>query len=404
METFSGNVNYFEEVLFASGVTTFLEVATWVGISLLIFDTLDYLTRDKVTAFIERNSWAGPLMGAIFGAIPGCGGAIMMVPLYNKRKISFGTLVASFIATFGDAAFIILVGRPDIFGWLFLIGFVVGIIVGYFLDIPPIKRWIDSKLDKKYKWEQRAIDKEKERNSKLRMPGRSYVFIDTKVMPILLTITVIGLFPATIMDIVYASRDADPVGSAGVYMEVMEWTGFVLTLFFSLYYFGTQIANRYVLDPSECDCDNKSKGKYIDVLHHMFENLIEIITWVFIGSLIFETIFAYAEDGFNKFIGMGQGSMAVLIGVLIGMIPGCGPQIAFARVALATASGGGALAVGMFAALTANSINQDGDAGFALFAKDKKAAVWMRIFNAIPALIVGYILVGMSAAGVRLPA
>ncbi|WP_282957001.1 putative manganese transporter [Keratinibaculum paraultunense] len=77
------------------------------------------------------------------------------------------------------------------------------------------------------------------------------------------------------------------------------------------------------------------------------------------------------------------GLSAVIIGILVGIIPGCGPQIIF--VTLYTKG------LIPFAALLANAISQDGDALFPLIAIDKKSALWATILTTIPAIITGLI-------------
>jgi len=52
------------------------------------------------------------LVGALMGVSPGCGGAIFMMPLYLRGVVSFGTLVATLIATMGDSSFVIIAQRP----------------------------------------------------------------------------------------------------------------------------------------------------------------------------------------------------------------------------------------------------------------------------------------------------
>ena len=64
---------------------------------------------------------------------------------------------------------------------------------------------------------------------------------------------------------------------------------------------------------------------------------------------------------------MAAGVLAPVGGAVIGLIPGCAPQILLAGV---YAEGGIP-----FSALTANAISQDGDALFPLLAIDKTAAV-----------------------------
>ena len=114
----------------------------------------------------------------------------------------------------------------------------------------------------------------------------------------------------------------------------------------------------------------------------------------FVGTWVFAAYFAY--ELFVLLLGSGSylagemaitgfltqtGLMAVIIGVLIGVIPGCGPQIIF--VTLFTRG------LVPFSALLANALSQDGDALFPLIAIDKRSALWATIVNTIPALIVG---------------
>ena len=47
------------------------------------------------------------------GALPGCGGAIIVVTQHIQGRIGFGSLVAVLTATMGDAAFLILAIEPS---------------------------------------------------------------------------------------------------------------------------------------------------------------------------------------------------------------------------------------------------------------------------------------------------
>ena len=80
----------------------------------------------------------------------------------------------------------------------------------------------------------------------------------------------------------------------------------------------------------------------------------------------------------------GDGVIAVLIASIIGIIPGCGPQIiaisAYVKDIIS------------FPALTANAISQDGDALFPLLVRHKAASLWATIHTTIPAIITGLIL------------
>ncbi len=54
---------------------------------------------------------------ALLGALPGCGGAIFLMPLYVKGQVSFGAVVSTLIATAGDSAFVLLsTGYGNLYG------------------------------------------------------------------------------------------------------------------------------------------------------------------------------------------------------------------------------------------------------------------------------------------------
>ena len=78
------------------------------------------------------------------------------------------------------------------------------------------------------------------------------------------------------------------------------------------------------------------------------------------------------------------GLASVILGVLLGIIPGCGPQVIFVSLYLK----------GMFpfAALLANTLSQDGDALFPLIAMHPRSAFWASVLNTIPAIIVGLLV------------
>ena len=73
-----------------------------------------------------------------------------------------------------------------------------------------------------------------------------------------------------------------------------------------------------------------------------------------------------------------------MVASIIGLIPGCGPQIiaitAYTKDIIS------------FPALAANAISQDGDALFPLLVRHKAASLWATIHTTIPAILAGIIL------------
>ncbi|MBS3872891.1 MAG: hypothetical protein KGZ92_08810 [Firmicutes bacterium] len=116
-----------------------------------------------------------------------------------------------------------------------------------------------------------------------------------------------------------------------------------------------------------------------------------VISWVFVGLLIYE-LSVLGLGGGNYALGEGRiesvlltaGLAAIVVGALVGIVPGCGPQIIFVTL----------YAQGLvpFAALLANAISQDGDALFPLLALDRRSALSATLITAGVALLVGFMV------------
>ena len=113
----------------------------------------------------------------------------------------------------------------------------------------------------------------------------------------------------------------------------------------------------------------------------MAEKTSFISVWVIGAYLTYD----YAESFMVPDLQAAFGSVSPLlqlIGVLVGFIPGCGPQV---LVATLYVNG-----VVPFATLIGNAISNDGDALFPAIARNPRAAIVATFYSAIPALFVGY--------------
>jgi len=77
------------------------------------------------------------------------------------------------------------------------------------------------------------------------------------------------------------------------------------------------------------------------------------------------------------------GPFLPLAAILVGFIPGCGPQIMITSMYIA-----GHIPL---AAQIGNSISNDGDALFPAIAISPKAAILATLYSAIPAVLVAYV-------------
>lgn len=122
-------------ILIGSWREGFVQVSGFVGATILLFSLVQYRFDGKITRWLEANERAQPLAGALLGLTPGCGGAIIAMPLYIRGTVSFGTVVAALGATAGDSAFIILALAPEAALYAYGMAFVASVLFGYAIDL-----------------------------------------------------------------------------------------------------------------------------------------------------------------------------------------------------------------------------------------------------------------------------
>lgn len=416
------------EILLDSLSGSILDIMTWVVFSVLFFEVINIFTKNKLYTSIEKAKYFQPLYGSFLGSVPGCSGPIIITNLYNKRMVSLGTLTATFIATFGDAAFVILAFSPLTFLYLWIISLVVGLIFGYLLDLTPlgkkIQKWIDSEVVKE-KTEEEVKKKFFFKNVK-KKNSLSLTNIDTLIMPSLFLLLIILILPGSFINMFYNSNDIENIlkpdigvyktESLANYMMFINWLSIITAVIFIIYYIFIKfiknffyfsknedrrdkiiVLNDEISESSVSEIAHKNpnieldkKFNYFDLQYETFINSIFILFWVFTGLLIFSLLFNPFESFWNKVFSNVEGVfLGILFGVIVGFLPGCGPQIAFANIYI-----GGMLS---FPAIAANSINQDGDAEFPLIATEQRTFIVMGIINGFAAFITGFIVWGIMA-------
>ena len=109
----------FGSIIRNSMTDAYLQVSVFVGFTLFIFIGLVSLTTFDTSKFLSKTKKFHVLISSFLGALPGCGGAIIVVTQYIQGRIGFGSLVAVLTATMGDAAFLILALEPSTGGLIF---------------------------------------------------------------------------------------------------------------------------------------------------------------------------------------------------------------------------------------------------------------------------------------------
>jgi hypothetical protein len=334
----------FGEVIRSSMIDAYIQVSVFVGFTLFVFIGLDSLTKFDVKNFLSKTQKFHVGIAAFLGAIPGCGGAIIVVTQYIQGRISFGSLVAVLTATMGDAAFLILAIEPTTGLLIFGIGIIVGSISGYIIDFIHGINFMQSETKIKVEFEK--INKTFVSNFNFFW---LFLFIPGFILGILVAFQ-IEFSPAYNSLLVF-------VASAGAILSIFMWSLNPLSDF-------------------QCSTD-KSRG----LLSRVVDTTNFVTTWVISGFLVFEIFMYFTSLDLKIFFDLWL-PFVPLVAILFGFLPGCGPQVVVATFYL-----------NGFIPLSAelgNAISNDGDALFPAIALAPKAAILATLYSAIPALVVAY--------------
>lgn len=112
-----------------------------VLIMMLMIEYFNIHSHGKWFSRIKDSRIRQIFLGSLLGLVPGCIGGFATVSLYTHRLLSLGALVAMMISSSGDEAFVIMAMIPRegfiLFGILFVISIITGIIVDYGLFKKP---------------------------------------------------------------------------------------------------------------------------------------------------------------------------------------------------------------------------------------------------------------------------
>ena len=160
----------------------------------------------------------------------------------------------------------------------------------------------------------------------------------------------------------------------------ITWIGLVGTTLSVILYISQK---SWIRDDTEASIGDKLYSIRETLIHSASETAF-VTFWVISAYLIFEFSMLFSGMDEGELAKYGDGLIAVFLASIIGLVPGCGPQIiaitAYTKDLIS------------FPALTANAISQDGDALFPLLVRHRVASLWATFHTTIPALIMGILL------------
>ena len=386
------------EILVVSMRDAFLAVTVFVAAMILLFSWLQFITAGRFVVWIRENRSLQPVIGAMMGLTPGCGGAIIVMPMYARGYVTYGTVIATLVATLGDAAFVLIGAVFQDSSYLTpVIGvhatsFVVGVLWGYGVDsievtpTTPLGRFgpkfgTDEPLGEEVAKAMEGKDSLIENLPREIPEGWGYRVLHQGYR-IWWLVTAVGLCLAILLLSWYAQ---DPEYSPELVWDpttrdgIVTWVGFIGTSLSIILYVSSK---NFFADDTEATIGDKLNSLDETLVHAASETAF-VTFWVLLAYLVFEFGMLLSGIKESDMSEHGSGVGAVLVAATIGLIPGCGPQI----IAI-TAYVEGLIS---FPALVANAISQDGDALFPLLVRHKVASIWATIHTTLPAIIVGLI-------------
>ncbi len=340
-------------IIFQSISDAYLQVSTFVAATLFLFFTIEKILKiDASEKLANAGNWQ-ILFASFLGALPGCGGAIIIITRYVSGNLSFGSVLATLTATMGDAAFLLISQEPKTGLLIIFLGFFVGCITGYIVDFIHGKDFLRSSVDKS------KINSNADEASDYKNPT-----LDAIWMFLMIPGLVLGLMLAFQIDI-------DEYFSFGNIKNAGTTFGFIGGILCLLMW---TLPRVFKILPF-----NYPLGK--SPIRRSISDTNFVTTWVILAFALYEVMVHVLgldlKEFFSEFL-----LFTPLISLLIGFIPGCGPQILVTALYLS-----GYIPM---SALISNAISNDGDALFPAIALAPKAALVATAYSGIPAVIVGY--------------
>jgi len=332
------------DILISSASSAYISVSSFVAITLWFFVFLEK-RNFNIQKIISKHKRLEIPIASLLGVIPGCGGAIMVMSMFTKNIVSFGAVLAALISTMGDAAFLLIATKPQAALIILPLTFFTGIISGYIAK-PFTSNFLNSTKTKIINFSELPENKTSEKFYRL-----WYVI----------------LIPGFLLGVANAFN-------LDVHLHLFN---------FDLILIGSFIASFYclllwVLNPlTDIQMASIHENSYRKVV----DTTCFVTVWVILSFVLFEMINSMSNGQiFNSLILFGP--LIPLMAILIGFIPGCGPQIMITSMYV-----GGQLPM---SAQIGNSISSDGDALFPAIAIAPKAAILATLYSAIPALVIAY--------------
>lgn len=356
------------DVILGAISDAYLQVSVFVAATLIIFYGLERrLNVDTGEVLARYRHWQVPI-AAVLGATPGCGGAIMVITQYIRGSLGFGSVVAVLTSTMGDAAFLLLAQEPMTGLGMIGLGFAVGVVSGYTVEALHGRDFLRSK-------DGAAV---------------TTPMIDCHAggLPQLRPLWLALFGPGFVIGVLLAFQvDVNALFGSWKEWQPTLWLGLAGALVAMLMWGGVPIAGNYQSFAAG-DTQAAAPGRRACAPSGGVSTVVRVIAdtnfvtvWVIAAYLAYELGIHYSGIDLKSWF-QGWAPLVPMMGVLVGFLPGCGPQIMVTTLYL-----GGIVPL---SAQIGNAISNDGDALFPAIALAPRVALVATVYSAIPAIVIAY--------------
>ncbi|KKC99485.1 MULTISPECIES: putative manganese transporter [Photobacterium] len=339
----------------------FWQVAAYVAITLALYHWLSQKLNHQsaFTVRLKNSRHYQVIFASVMGALPGCGGAIIVITQFVRGQLSFGSVVAVLTATMGDAAFLLLAAQPATGLFMIMIGLVVGMLSGWLVDAIHGRTYLHPQRQESAPSCCRKFSSH-EQATAVRLQGAFWQWL---------------LIPSAVIAVMGSFQlNTDAL------LHLPEGSITVLGAFFALAAMLLWSLSRDIQGYQETVSED-AKSEKASLFQRVAQDTNFVTTWVIGAFLCFEVTMKLT--GWDIAASLSHWRAALpLAGVLIGLIPGCGPQILITSFYLH-----GAIPL---SAQLGNALSNDGDALFPAIALAPKAALIATVYSSLPALFVAY--------------
>ena len=340
------------DIIFGAIADAYLQVSTFVAATFLIIYGAERALKIDATAMLRRDTiWQVPVAAAL-GALPGCGGAVIVVTQYVTGRLSFGGVVAALTATMGDAAFLLIAQEPLTGLAMIVMGFTVGTLSGWVINAIHGGDFL--------------------RGTKTRPEATVESSHDDASTPALDRLWMLILIPGILLaGLVAFQVDVDAMFA----MDGIERPATLLGVIGGTLAISMRLAPRFGLTGDSVFSDGGG------LVRRTISDTNFVTVWVIVAYLIFELSIYFLELDL-KSVFDGWVLLTPLMAILLGFLPGCGPQVLVTTMYLS--------GIIPLSAQIGNALSNDGDALFPAIAIAPRVAIVATLYSAVPALILAY--------------